>query len=299
MKYTTDIKIEFELEIIIPLAPWKRIMAYTDIAEGEIQGWADLDYDAEKKQLIVGEVYLLEQEASGGHVLIDEETQSKFNLECAKKGLKQTPRLWWHSHVNMETFFSGIDENNLKEHQNDTFIVALVVNKKREYHAKAYIKMVSFNGLFGENGEVIEKQEWLEVDPLSTRIQYEDEKINAELIKEVEEKVHKPKPHKIVPWQGLWEKGGRFIKPGDDDYGKDDEVVSYRHRIKTRLNHPNRLPKAPSEALEKVDLLGLDREWSIELQEWVYRDPLTDRVWLDFWEALDDADFDGDKLKKN
>ena len=170
---------EVELEkpqLIIPLASYQKIMAYAEIATGEITGFADVDYNTEKKALVVGEVYLLEQEAAAAHVEMNEEIVADFNLQMVKKGLTQLPRLWWHSHVDMETFFSGTDDDTILDLKNDSFMVALVVNKKRKMHA-----LLNFCAPIP-----------LIIDNLPISVDFGLEEVPEELRKEVQRKVKEP-----------------------------------------------------------------------------------------------------------
>lgn len=287
MKYNIKRKDkEFNLKLELPIEVYKKIMAYAEIASGEIQGWADLEYNPDRRCFVAGEVYLIEQEGGAGHVIIDEEVQSRFNLELAKKGKKQMPRLWWHSHVEMQTFFSGTDEDTLSEYKNDTFFVGLVVNKFREMACKAYVYTEETTTMLDA---VTKEEDWLKIEDLEVKIAMEYDEIPADLIKEVETKVKKPVPHKLVPWNNPF-KMNKLIKPGDKEYTSDYESLA--KRVRDRVAQPNRLPKAPSEALAKVEHLRLERIWNVNLQEYVYIDPVTDKIWIDFWEALDDADFE-------
>lgn len=119
-------------KLIIPYKSYIQIMSYADLADGEVSGFADVDWDEESQALKMGEVYLLKQEATAADVEMDENTVADFNFEMIKKGKTQLPRIWWHSHSDMGVFFSGTDQNTISELTNDSFILALVVNKKHE-----------------------------------------------------------------------------------------------------------------------------------------------------------------------
>src|SRR5690606_39103776 len=58
-----------------------------------------------------------------------------FSVECIKNGMTQLPRLWWHSHNNMGAFFSGTDDTAIEDLANDSFTIALVINKRAEMKA--------------------------------------------------------------------------------------------------------------------------------------------------------------------
>src|ERR1035437_3075176 len=125
-------EVDFDIKLILPLDSYRKIMAYAQVCEEEISGFADVSFDKEKMALVVGEVYLLKQEVTGGTTDLDEEDIAKFTHEMIKGGSTQLPRMWWHSHVNMSAFFSGTDTSTMDYLENDSYTVALVVNKNRE-----------------------------------------------------------------------------------------------------------------------------------------------------------------------
>lgn len=276
---------EVNLKLIIPLASYRKIMAYAQICDTEISGFADLEYNQERSALIVGNVYLLEQRAGGADVHMDEEEVSKFNIQRIKAGAEQLPQLWWHSHVNMEAFFSGTDEATLKQLQNDTFIVALVVNKRKEMKAKAYIATESVTKIMGQ---IVEEKKFIEVDPLQVSIELEYERIPEALKKEVEKKVkarvyETPKLPYKSPY--VWdledgpygEKNRRFFQ-----HGQSTNPKGYKSLVGVLY-----LPKDPEKALERIEKLGLLREYDNEKHEWVYKNPKTGGVWVDYWDTLE------------
>lgn len=122
-------------KLLIPIESFRKIMAYTQLAEGEITGFADVEYNVERENFVVGEVYLIEQTAQAAEVDMNEEQISKFMLSRIEQGATQMPRIWWHSHVDMAAFFSGTDTQTISEFKSDSYTISLVVNKKREMKA--------------------------------------------------------------------------------------------------------------------------------------------------------------------
>lgn len=117
------------IELLLPLATYQKIMGYVEACPIEITGFADITYNSELNALIAGEVYLPDQEAGGADVeLSDEDLENFMNLLMAQ-GITQTPRLWWHSHVNMGVTFSGTDVETMGELAQIDWGVALVLNK--------------------------------------------------------------------------------------------------------------------------------------------------------------------------
>lgn len=253
-----------EIKLIIPLPTYQKIMAYIQLCDTEISGFAEVAYNIEKNSFIAGEVFLLEQEATGTHVEMDEETVSKFNIQYTKKHFVkgqgvQLPRIWWHSHVNMEAFFSATDEETLKELQNDTFIIALVGNKRAEMKAKCYV---------AQNVPMLENQQYIEVDPLHVTIDLEYAAIPEELKKEVETKVKKKVfVHEKPIQRSLY--SGKQANAGEG--------------IKGALT----LPKDPALAQSRIDDLGLVMRWNYTIDDWVWVNLDSGQVWVDYWHSIE------------
>ncbi len=176
------------MELVIPRASYLKMVRYARAVESEISGLADCTRNAQGN-FRVGEVYLLKQEVSGAAVDLVEESVHKFLAEQIQKGITRMPRLWWHSHYNFKTFFSGTDEDTIQRLRTDTFIVAICVNQGGEMSAKAIIS--------GRKERVI--------DPLPIRITPPLPSFTptAEIIKEVAEKVETRKwPNFGKYWRG-------------------------------------------------------------------------------------------------
>ena len=258
------------LKIILPLATYRKIMAYATICDLEISGFCEVEYNEARSAFIAGEPYLLRQEVTGGSTHMDEEAVSAFNLERIKAGATQLPRLWWHSHVNMEAFFSAIDEGTLKDLQNDSFIIALVVNKRKNMKAKAYVYSQTATNLLGFQ---FEEKLQTEIDPLPIQIEFEYERIPESLKKEVEEKV---KTKTFTPQL-----------PSGDCYGGRGKKREHGH---ASIIKPLFLPKDRTAANKRIEEKGLEKEWDHIRGEYIYKDLATGEIWVDFWATLDEFD---------
>lgn len=245
-------------ELLIPLPAYRKIMAYATLCPIEISGFTEVTYNKERNAFIVGDVYLLEQNAGGSDVHMEEEDVQKFNLERIKAGAKELPRLWWHSHVNMGAFLSVTDEDTLKDRRTDGFTIALVVNKKREMVAKAYVCVEAAYRVFDE---VTQVKEWIELDPLPVHIELDYERIPEALKQEVADKVKK----KVTPLKH-WKKGKKYL------YQKTEAPLHF--------------PKDKIGALEKIAQYDLTEQWDQDLKQWVYKSPLGGFVYVDYWNVL-------------
>lgn len=263
-----EMNAQIDIELVLPLQAYRKIMAYTMTADSEISGFADVDYDKENRKLVVGEVYLLKQISSGAHTNIDEDVVSDFNLSLVKKGKTQMPRLWWHSHHTMGVFFSGTDTDTMDYLENDSFIVALVVNQNREMRADFIL-----------NNPIKVKVENI---PIHINVEYEE--IPATILKEVASKLNKPKKSEPViiigkPDDESEKKGGDIYVPNQgEDWDRKRKIFSSRQSYQW-------LPKDPIEAEERIRNLNLTMQWSADLDQYIYVQD-NGQAWVDYWNAL-------------
>lgn len=106
----------------------KRITYYTEAADGEVSGLGTIKKD-EKGLLIIDKVFLLDQECSGADTEIKPEAIHNLMYDLIKIG--DDPgriKFWWHSHDNMNVFWSGTDHECVEGLSNE-FAASLVVNK--------------------------------------------------------------------------------------------------------------------------------------------------------------------------
>ena len=163
-----------QMRIVIPFEMYQKLIAYVDVCDTEITGFFDVEYKKEENLFLITKVYdLFDQEAGGADVQMDEEAVSAFNLALIKQGAEQLPRGWWHSHVKMDAFLSGTDEATLEYLENDSFIIALVANKKHIMKAKIRV----FNPYK------------FEIENVPVEIRLADNDMESKARKEVEKKV--------------------------------------------------------------------------------------------------------------
>ena len=247
---------EFEKPIlVIPLESFRQMFAYVDLCKGEVTWWFDVDFDIEKNAFIVGKVYLLNQEATGGHVEMEEEDIAKFMNELMEMNVDQMPRGWGHSHVDFAAFFSGVDDGTIEQLENESFLIALVVNKNREMQCDLMINAPQFR---------------YRIEDLEVRVDYTDAGIPEELVKEVKEKVKEKK------WTNLFDK-----KKGRKKWEYDEQEFSYGNPIYFLT-----LPRDREEALKRVKEYNLSRVYDPETEIVYWQNSETGAKWKDAWGSL-------------
>ncbi len=260
-----------DMRVIITLEAYRKLMAYVDLVDTEITGFADANWNDEKGCIVVDQVYLVKQEAQATEVEMDEEKIAEFTVDLIKQGVTQLPRCWWHSHVNMAVFWSGTDEGTIQDLQNDSFVLSIVVNKRREMYATL----------------MIWKPVVLRIDDVPIEIEQEYLDIPEELIKEVQKKVKEKKYEQ--PKKGIVYGHSNNYDFGDDnDWGKTKSgiiVPGKKHRKKKGSNVQT-LPKDRDRAREIIDRYDLHCSFDNETDELLYVSENRSIIWRDPWEDL-------------
>lgn len=112
-----------------------KLDAYIAIADGEISGLGTV-IQPERGKFHIQDIHLFEQECSGASTDISSEDVSKSLVQAVNAGLNpETLKLWWHSHANMQAFWSGTDHSTAKALDNESnhWMLCLVQNKRGEY----------------------------------------------------------------------------------------------------------------------------------------------------------------------
>ena len=77
---------------------------------------------------------ILKQQISGSNCVLDKDELALYYTKVGTKLKKKNFRfVWWHSHHNMDAFWSSTDLTAIKEYSDGDFSFALVVNLKEEY----------------------------------------------------------------------------------------------------------------------------------------------------------------------
>lgn len=85
---------------------------------------------------IVRDAFLLPQENSG--------SESEMEADGIAKAMydrRESPyhfNFWWHSHANMDVFWSGTDYQGMRDYAAGGWVIATVFNKKREHRTAFY-----------------------------------------------------------------------------------------------------------------------------------------------------------------
>ena len=116
---------------------WRKMMFYTKHATGEISGLGVVEEVS--GGLWVKDVFITKQKATGVSVDVDPQHLSDIVYQKIRGGdinFASKLRLWWHSHVHMDTFHSSTDRDTVqKMGANCPYLLSVVTNKDEDYEA--------------------------------------------------------------------------------------------------------------------------------------------------------------------
>jgi hypothetical protein len=118
MKITPGFRVTIDAEAL------ERIWHWTDLAKGEFSCLACVTDD-----VLVHDVQLFEQTCTQASTDIDQQALAQFLCQHPQP---EKVRAWIHSHASMQVFWSQQDDACIEGLQSETFLVSIVVNKRRE-----------------------------------------------------------------------------------------------------------------------------------------------------------------------
>jgi len=120
----------------------KKIQTFIHMTDQEISGFGLVKEvqdrgNAVNNHIMVDELIFPKQKNSGASTLADEGVMIDL-LQSLPPDKQNRIGFWWHSHVNMGTFWSSTDHDNMSEWVISPYLVSVVFNKKGEYLSRYY-----------------------------------------------------------------------------------------------------------------------------------------------------------------
>jgi proteasome lid subunit RPN8/RPN11 len=117
------------MKLILSKIAHDKINHWVQKASIEVSGFGLVSYDKTTTTFTVVDAFMLEQTGGAAHTDIDAQSLAKL-MYRTKDSVGSELKFWWHSHVNMSTFWSGTDLATIKELGGNGWITASVFNKK-------------------------------------------------------------------------------------------------------------------------------------------------------------------------
>ncbi len=121
--------------LTMSLETWQTMMSYIHACPVEVNGFGYVTQTG-PLDFYVYNILILEQEASMASVNVSESVLHRHLLEMVREGRSTGDmRFQWHSHVNMEAYFSSTDTANIEAYARG-WMLSLVANKRGEFEAR-------------------------------------------------------------------------------------------------------------------------------------------------------------------
>ena len=212
------------MKLVISKLAHDKVSHWVKKADIEVSGFGIVQYNKETTTFTVIDAFMLEQTGGAAHTDIDSQSIAKlmFKTKDADGHLKW----WWHSHVNMATFWSGTDTATIKELGGNGWITASVFNKKGDIKSAVCWKTSSElgNSLSINEDVLTEVETFVDLDAVKL------------WDKEFDDNLKKPAPYvsqyssqgKLTSYRG-------GVSTIYDQYNEEDWETSYNKKTATDL----------------------------------------------------------------
>ena len=118
--------------IYLTSTAYQKIKFYTLEAEGEISGLGKSKI-LDKDTILITDIIILEQTNSSASTDLDEEAMAKFLNQKMKNNEEIADwNVWWHSHADMNVFWSLTDDDTIENTTGGSYLISIVINKRME-----------------------------------------------------------------------------------------------------------------------------------------------------------------------
>lgn len=295
--------------LIINADVHRKVMHWVNKSKFEVSGLGTVV--KEKSGILrVTSAMLLPQKNTSTHTEIDADAVCKalYDLRDAEGELKW----WWHSHVQMGVFWSGTDNDTIKELGKEGWIVATVFNQKNEVRSAAY---AASSLICPWNDNPMD----LFYDDLPFSVDTQEHPDTAKWDAEYKDRVENATAFPTLPLAGtstgatLWDTRGRFTRMSTQGGGTTTEAAFWKRYTPEELEQAIRAEKASArpKGMSKYNW-GFIKRASKEMQDTVLRkskefhysvasiksleQPVIDGLSKEDWEILDLHDWCGQEI---
>jgi len=163
--------------IFLPTDIRNKIQFIVDNCDKEVSGLGTVVFDKQQNGYRVTSAILLDQEVGAAHTDIDDAAVAQALYEA--RDSEGELAFWWHSHVNMQTFWSSQDHQTMEAIGKNGLCVAIVFNKKEEMRGAVVMSPSNMPSV--------------KIDDVDIVIEYDYAFNPEELLAEIKEKVKEKK----------------------------------------------------------------------------------------------------------
>lgn len=170
MSNSKDVSFYKKPDVIFSDLAYQKIMWWVNKATGEVSGLGTVEI--KEGAFHVMDAFLLPQKNGAAHTDIEADDVCKMMYE--KRNEPGQINFWWHSHVNMGTFWSGTDRDTMEKLASGGWFLNTVFNKRSEHRSAFVMANRSEIEIDTASAEVKIKKDgtiYVFVDDLPTRVQ--------------------------------------------------------------------------------------------------------------------------------
>ena len=165
------------MRIIFPVRVFQQFRAYVMGTKYEISGLGKIEI-LTPEEILIKEIKIFKQIVGGAETVMDKRALGKFYDDLIVKGEDLSKwKLWWHSHCNMEAFFSSTDTTTIEDFDSemaiDNWMLSIVTNHNG--------KLLPRIDIFQPIRCTVEEIDW--------DITFEDKELESQILDEITEKV--------------------------------------------------------------------------------------------------------------
>ena len=126
-------------DVYVDAEAMAKIRAWTYHAEGEVSGLGLVETNIEDGRLVsveVVDVFILKQECSGASTELDQQDIARLLCELEREGKADQLKLWWHSHADLQVFWSNTDDQNIERLRTADYVLSIVTNRSWDLLAR-------------------------------------------------------------------------------------------------------------------------------------------------------------------
>lgn len=205
------------MKIIFPVKVFQQFRAYVMGTKYEISGLGKIEI-LNTDEILIKEIKIFKQIVGGAETVMDRRALGKFYDDLIIKGEDLSKwKLWWHSHCDMEAFFSGQDTKTIEDFDSemsvDNWMLSIVTNHNG--------KLLPRIDIFQPIRCTVEEIDW--------DITFEDKELESQILDEITEKVeiHRFNRHpenNSVDFNG--QPRPRIWRPGTGDFHYPEEPIN-------------------------------------------------------------------------
>lgn len=124
------------MNIKIVKEAYQKLRYFTELCDTEISGLGKVR-KIDINQLEIYDIEIFEQNTSYSHSTLNEDALAKFlNEKVTKNENISDYKVWWHSHTDMEAYFSPKDESTIDSSTEFPYLISIVTNKRGQDKAR-------------------------------------------------------------------------------------------------------------------------------------------------------------------